>query len=340
VPFSRFKSFANMAVLRDFQIRALQAKPDPNLLAEMRRLKKIYEAEFGSETTTKPSVLASGKRDHCPSSPLVNPKKKAHTDFPSEEDLLDLADDNGVDVDDLDRGTRRAYSATNNSASSSPQKKAPRVDEGAEQEDEVPLTMVFDHLNTLHRNINKGPIRASDEWLDSTPLEWIVKKCQTVLGSSCRHDHQDLLYQAGTRHNQCKESRSNNTCVHLVFVYRASRLQAGKARENQHWCFSASRSPTSKGPVLYDSLKVTSPEKSRLLHMQQTYGCGSAFTTPAIAQQPNGYDCGLYTAANAVSIALGQDPTHCIYKNAEMRKHFLHIIETKVLTLFPCEVPV
>lgn len=50
-------------------------------------------------------------------------------------------------------------------------------------------------------------------------------------------------------------------------------------------------------------------------------------------QLPN--DCGLHAIANAVSLALMEDPANCIYDRQVMRYHLKQILDSKLITAFP-----
>ena len=54
-----------------------------------------------------------------------------------------------------------------------------------------------------------------------------------------------------------------------------------------------------------------------------------------VQTQSNGVDCGLYSVANATSIAFGEDPRDKLYKDKEMRQHLRQCFEAQILTPFP-----
>ena len=46
-------------------------------------------------------------------------------------------------------------------------------------------------------------------------------------------------------------------------------------------------------------------------------------------------DCALYAIATITALLLNEDPTAIIFNQAELRPHFINVLETKTLTKFP-----
>ena len=62
-------------------------------------------------------------------------------------------------------------------------------------------------------------------------------------------------------------------------------------------------------------------------------------TFEKVQQQPVGVSCGIYAYAFATSVVMGRDPSKERYSidEALMRHHFIRIVETESLLLFPQE---
>ena len=59
--------------------------------------------------------------------------------------------------------------------------------------------------------------------------------------------------------------------------------------------------------------------------------------------QPNSYDCGIFSIANAIEIACGRNPTKCVWDLVKARHHLIQCLEEGRIDRFPtikeCRVP-
>ncbi|KAK0073507.1 hypothetical protein PV325_009615, partial [Microctonus aethiopoides] len=58
---------------------------------------------------------------------------------------------------------------------------------------------------------------------------------------------------------------------------------------------------------------------------------------PTVQQQPNGYDCGVFSIAFAVTLLYGLAPELIQYEHGKMRDHFLRMLNTNVIDHFPID---
>jgi hypothetical protein len=105
-----------------------------------------------------------------------------------------------------------------------------------------------------------------------------------------------------------------------------------------HWVV-ATKSKEIDCVLIYDSLGGSSSEVE-----EHVIGCISSllqtskksFSYQSVGcqkQLPN--DCGLHAIANALSLALGEDPSNCIYSRKAMRYHLKSCLTSKLISPFP-----
>ena len=113
---------------------------------------------------------------------------------------------------------------------------------------------------------------------------------------------------------------------------------------NNHWTMSFS---TSKDPnfIYYiDSLgaNLKSLRNNIKIHLSQIYRSSSSILevkVPRVQQQPNSYDCGLFSIANVVEFCFKPDcfNTRVTYSTSKMREHLIQCLESGNMTPFPKE---
>lgn len=81
-----------------------------------------------------------------------------------------------------------------------------------------------------------------------------------------------------------------------------------------------------------------SEEEKRYISKRYPYMSTARIVLQPVTRQPDSYSCGVYAAAYATTIVLGDDPATQVYsRNAKvMRDHLIVILKSRKLTPFPC----
>jgi hypothetical protein len=91
--------------------------------------------------------------------------------------------------------------------------------------------------------------------------------------------------------------------------------------------------------TVYDSLAPTFWNRSHTLScmssLLQTPEKQMSYVVKSCQQQNNGYDCGVFVAAYATSLAHGVDPNSLLYDRRSMRKHLRECSVNGRFTAFP-----
>lgn len=105
-----------------------------------------------------------------------------------------------------------------------------------------------------------------------------------------------------------------------------------------HWVAASTVNCTSDTDILlYDSLYTTPNQEVKHLLAKLVHTSKPEFSVGVanVSKQSGAYDCGLFAIAFITDIVFGRNPCFQVYKQGEMREHFLKCIEQKKMEPFP-----
>lgn len=131
----------------------------------------------------------------------------------------------------------------------------------------------------------------------------------------------------------------------LAFTVRQQSLKPLQPRSLQilhldgnHWAAASTVNCTRETDILlYDSVYSTPNEQTKLI-LAKLVNINKPVCSVGVAnvaKQSGSYDCGLFSVAFIMDIVSGRNPCFQVYKQSEMRQHFLKCIQQEKMESFP-----
>jgi Ulp1 protease family, C-terminal catalytic domain len=109
--------------------------------------------------------------------------------------------------------------------------------------------------------------------------------------------------------------------------------------EKNHWILIAKGFLATEDVMIYDSLHFDAENSERVIanicSLVRTQNPSITYLVQPCQRQGNGYDCGVFAIAFAVSLAFGENPSQLVYDPAKLRNHlkfcFSHTLQPLTL---------
>ena len=113
--------------------------------------------------------------------------------------------------------------------------------------------------------------------------------------------------------------------------------------DGNHWitvtnCNMATCKPCNNRVLIFDSMlpkKVSLEVKQQVCSFARPTSESFRFDVMNIMSQPNLYDCGIFSIANAIEIACGRNPAKCVWDLVKARHHLIQCLEEGRIDRFP-----
>ena len=118
-------------------------------------------------------------------------------------------------------------------------------------------------------------------------------------------------------------------------------LQIINAQTN-HWVLIAKGFLSCEEVMIFDSLTFEPSKREHVIacicSLVRTEQSTITYLVRSCQRQGNGFDCGVFAIAFAVTLAYGDDPSHLVYDPVKLRGHLKACFISKTITPFPSTV--